>query len=37
MARWYNSDDWRRGVNQFGNRYDSRGDGTAEGGMSISD
>jgi hypothetical protein len=34
MTWWNYSENWRRGTNQFGNRYDHRGEGAAEGGMS---
>lgn len=33
MSSQQNSQDWQRGVNQDGNRYDHRGDGAAQGGM----
>ena len=28
-----NNNDWQRGTNQYGNQYDHRGDGAAQGGV----
>jgi hypothetical protein len=33
MSSQQNSQGWQRGVNQYGNQYDHRGDGAARGGM----
>ena len=33
MSSQQNSQNWQRGVNQYGNQYDHRGDGAAPGGM----
>ena len=32
MSSRQNSQNWQRGINQYGNRYDHRGDGAAQGG-----
>ena len=32
MSSQQNSQDWQRGTNQYGNQYDHRGDGAAQGG-----
>jgi hypothetical protein len=32
MSSQQNSQNWQRGTNEYGNRYDHRGDGAAQGG-----
>ncbi len=32
MSSQQNSQNWQRGTNQYGNQYDHRGDGAAQGG-----
>lgn len=35
MSSQQNSQNWQRGTNQYGNQYDHRGDGAAQGGKLI--
>ncbi|CAF3495186.1 unnamed protein product [Rotaria sp. Silwood1] len=37
MSNYNYSYNWRRGINQYGNRYDNRGQGQAKGDIVVSD